>query len=134
MAEKTLEETDKFLKILVKESTLTPRQLEAIVFYYNNIDSNIVKNGYVEFKGNRVSKGAFFRTLNQAKTNIRKAIITLLIMAYLGLIDTNQLEIIIQLNSIMMQLKNRGEDVPEDVLNAFLERVKTAIDLRKRVK
>jgi hypothetical protein len=126
--------TDKIIDALVKESTLTKRQLEAILFYYDNIDRKIVVNGYVEFDDKKVPKGAFFRTLNQAKTNIRKAIITLLIMSYLGFIDINQLSIIMQLNGIIMQLKERGEDVPGELMEAFLEKVKTAVDLRKRVK
>jgi|GEM_PF-1458842 len=134
MAKNTVEKTDRVLEILVRESTLTLKQLEAIMFYYDNIDRKIVRNGYVEFKGNKVPKGAFFRTLNQAKNNIRKAIVTLLIMAYLGLIDINQLNIIMQLNNIMMQFKNREREVSEETLNAFLERLKNMIDLRKRVK
>lgn len=134
MVKNTVEKADKVLEILVKESTLTVKQLEAIMFYYDNIDHRIIKNGYVEFKGNRVSKGAFFRTLNQAKNNIRKAVVTLLIMAYLGLIDVNQLNIIMQLNNIMMQFKNREGEVSEEMLNTFIERLKNAVDLRKRVK
>lgn len=133
MGEKTVE-TDKIVEILVKESTLTLRQLEAIMFYYDNIDHKIVKGGYVDFKGRKVPKGAFFRTLNQAKTNIRKAVVTLLIIAYLGLIDINQINVIMQLNGIMMQLKDREENVPEELLNALLEKIKTAVDFRKRVK
>lgn len=133
MAENTVE-TDRIVETLVKESNLTLRQLEALVFYYSNIDRKIVKNGYVEFKGEKVPKGAFFRTLNQAKTNIRKAFVTLLIIAYLGLIDINQLNVIMQLNGIMMQLKDREGNVSEELLNAFLDKIKTTIDFRKRVK
>ncbi|MEM3713187.1 MAG: hypothetical protein QXR97_06600 [Thermoproteota archaeon] len=134
MAENTMEKTDRFLETLVKESNLTSKQLEAIMFYYDNIDRKIVRNGYVEFKGNKVPKGAFFRTLNQAKNNIRKAVVTLIIMAYLGLIDINQLNIIMQLNNIMMQFKSKEGEVSEELLKAFLERLKNTIDLRKRVK
>lgn len=127
-------ETDKILEILVKESTLTLRQLEAIMFYYDNMNHKIVRKGYVEFKGSKVPKGAFFRTLNQAKTNIRKAVVTLLIMAYLGIIDINQLSIIMQLNDIMMQLRDNKGNISEELLKAFLEKLKNTIDLRKRVK
>jgi len=127
-------ETDRIVETLVKESTLTLRQLEAIMFYYDNIDRKIIKNGYVEFKGEKVPKGTFFRTLNQAKINVRKAVVTLLIMAYLGLMDINQLNAIIQLNGIMMQLKYKEKEVPEELLNSFLERIKNTVDFRKRVK
>jgi len=134
MAENMTNNIDKIVKTLVKESTLTLKQLEAIVFYHHNIDRKIVRNGYVEFNGTKIPKGSFFRTLNQAKTNIRKAVVTLLIMAYLGLIDANQLNIIMQLNSIMTQLKYKNEDIPEEMLQTFLETLKNAVGFRKRVK
>jgi len=131
---KNVVETDNVVEMLVRESNLTLRQLEAVIFYYSNIDRKIIKDGYVEFKGEKVPKGAFFRILNQAKANIRKAFVTLLIMAYLGLIDINQLNVIMQLNGIMMQLKDREGRVSEELLNAFMEKIKTTIDFRKRVK
>lgn len=135
--ENTLEngkEIDRILEVLLRESTLTPKQLKALVLYSSNIEHKIIEDGVVDFDGKKVSKGAFFRTLNQAKTNVRKAIITLIIMSYLGLIDLNQLNAIMQLNDVMMKLKGSKEDSIEELVKAFINRLKTIVDLRKRVK
>lgn len=127
-------EVDRIVEILLAESTLTPKQLKALLLYSENIDQKIVEEGIVEFDGKKVSKGAFFRTLNQAKTNVRRAIITLIIMSYIGLMDANQLDAIMQLNNIIMQLKERDENTMEALITAFIEKLKTVVDLRKRVK
>ncbi|MEM2100205.1 MAG: hypothetical protein QXP45_02550 [Thermoproteota archaeon] len=127
-------EVDRIVEILLAESTLTPKQLKALLLYSENIDQKIVEEGTVEFDGKKVSKGAFFRTLNQAKTNVRRAIITLIIMSYIGLMDANQLDAIMQLNNIIMQLKEQDENTMEELITAFIEKLKTVIDLRKRVK
>ncbi|MEM2940289.1 MAG: hypothetical protein QW304_01890 [Thermoproteota archaeon] len=127
-------EVDRIVEILLAESTLTPKQLKALLLYSENIDQKIVEEGYVEFDGKKVSKGAFFRTLNQAKTNVRRAVITLIIMSYIGLMDANQLDAIMQLNNIIMQLKEQDENTMEELISAFIEKLKTVIDLRKRVK
>lgn len=135
--ENTLEngkEIDRILEVLLRESTLTPKQLKALVLYSSNIEHKIIEDGVVDFDGKKVSKGAFFRTLNQAKTNVRKAVITLIIMSYLGLIDLNQLNAIMQLNDVMMKLKGSKEDSIEELVKAFINRLKTIVDLRKRVK
>ncbi|MGQ9478820.1 MAG: hypothetical protein ACUVQ0_02200 [Thermoproteota archaeon] len=125
---------DDLTQILVKESTLTLKQLKVLMLYYENLDKRIVKKGYVEFEGKNVSKGVFFNTLNQAKNNIRRAVITLILLSYLGLIDANQIDVIMQLSEIMMQFKNSVEKIPEEAIEAFLKRLKTVIDLRKRKK
>lgn len=127
-------EVDRIVEILLKESTLTPKQFKALLLYSENMDQKIVEEGHVEFDGKKVSKGAFFRTLNQAKTNVRRAIITLIIMSYIGLMDANQLDAIMQLNSIIMQLKEQDENTMEELITAFIEKLKTVVDLRKRVK
>lgn len=127
-------EVDRIVEILLAESTLTPKQLKALLLYSENIDQKIVEEGTVEFDGKKVSKGAFFRTLNQAKTNVRRAIITLIIMSYIGLMDANQLDAIMQLNNIIMQLKEQDENTMEELITAFIGKLKTVIDLRKRVK
>lgn len=127
-------EIDRITQILLRESTLTPKQFKALLLYSENMDQKIVEEGRVEFDGKKVSKGAFFRTLNQAKTNVRRSIITLIIMSYIGLMDANQLDAIMQLNNIIMQLKEQDENRIEELIIAFLEKLKTVVDLRKREK
>jgi hypothetical protein len=123
-------ENDIIVETLLEESTLTLKQLKALLLYSDNIEQRIVKNGYVEFDGKKVPKGAFFRILSQAKKNVRRSIITLIIMSYLGLMDTSQFSAIMQITDIMMQIKEQDEDL----MDSLLEKLKAAIDVRKREK
>jgi len=122
--------TDIMLEKLIEESNLTSKQLKALLLYSDNIEQRIVKNGYVDFDGKRISKGVFYRILSQAKENVRKSVVTLIIMSYTGLMDTSQFSAIMQITDIMMQIK--GQD--EDATNALLEKLKAVVNIRKRAK
>jgi len=122
--------TDIMLEKLIEESNLTSKQLKALLLYSDNIEQRIVKNGYVYFDGKRIPKGVFYRILSQAKENVRKSVVTLIIMSYTGLMDTSQFSAIMQITDIMMQIK--GQD--EDVTNALLEKLKAVVNIRKRAK
>lgn len=129
MAEKN-GKTDIIMEKLLEESNLTSKQLKALILYSTNIEQRIVENGHVYFDGKKIPKGAFFRILSQAKENVRKSIITLILMSYIGLMDADHFSAIMQITSIMMQVK--GQD--EDLIKALLEKLKTIIDIRKRAK
>ncbi len=72
---------------LVDESTLTRRQLEALQSYMRVA---LGEMGYREAAASgpskRVTVGSYFRTVKQAKANVRKSIATLLIGLWLGLV------------------------------------------------
>jgi len=129
MAERAWEK-DIIVEKLLEESTLTLKQLKALLLYSDNMEQRIVKNGYVEFDGKKVPKGAFFRILSQAKKNVRRSVITLIMMAYLGLMDSNQFSAIMQITGIMMQIKEQDEGLTD----SLLEKLKDTIDIRKREK
>ncbi|NHW00143.1 MAG: hypothetical protein HA496_11025 [Thaumarchaeota archaeon] len=129
MAEKN-RKTDIIIGKLLEDSNLTPKQLEALLLYSSSIEQRIVKNGYVDIDGKKVSKGAFFRILSQAKKNVRKSIVTLILMSYTGLMDVDQFSAIMQIANIMMQSK--GQD--EDLIRTLLEKLKVIVDIRKRAK
>lgn len=122
--------TDIIIEKLLEESNLTSKQLKALILYSNSIEQRIVENGYVNFDGKKIPKGAFFRILSQAKENVRKSIITLILMSYIGLMDAEHFSAIMQITSIMMQIK--GQD--EDLIKTLLEKLKATIDIRKRAK
>ncbi len=122
--------TNIIMEKLLEESNLTSKQLKALILYSNSIEQRIVENGYVNFDGKKIPKGAFFRILSQAKENVRKSIITLILMSYIGLMDAEHFSAIMQITSIMMQVK--GQD--EDLIKALLEKLKADIDIRKRAK
>jgi hypothetical protein len=84
------------LQVLLDRSTITETQMETLLIdlvLEDNIEGHIdyeTKATYRATRGTKkkgVSRGAFNRTLKQARTNVTKSIYTLLLLAYLGLFD-----------------------------------------------
>ena len=85
------------LKMLQEGSTLSVTQLETLLIdlvVEDNLGSHITyedKASYRSRTGSRsrgVSRGAFNRTLNQARRNVTRCLYTMLLLAYLGLFDS----------------------------------------------
>ena len=72
---------------LVEDSTLTPRQLEALRGYLRVVLGEIkYKEAALSGTSKPVTIGSYFRTVRQARDNIRKSMVTLLIGLWLGLV------------------------------------------------
>jgi len=87
---------DPIVKILAKNSSLTRIQLETLVIdvLAENLASKQLK--YEEKAKIRqtkagISRGAFNRTLKQAKTNIIKSIYTVLLLGYFGILEDSSI-------------------------------------------
>ena len=88
---------DPIVKILVKNSNLTKIQLETLLIdiLSENIAGKYLK--YEEKAGLRltrakISRGAFNRTLKQAKENVIKSIYTIILLGYLGVFESTRLD------------------------------------------
>jgi hypothetical protein len=87
---------DPIAKILAKNSSLTRIQLETLIIdvLAENLASKQLK--YEEKAKIRqtkagISRGAFNRTLRQAKTNIIKSIYTILLLGYFGILEDSSI-------------------------------------------
>jgi hypothetical protein len=87
---------DPIIKILIKNSNLTKIQLETLLIdiLAQNISGKTLK--YEEKARLRlikagVSRGSFNRTLKQSRKNIIQAIYTILLLGYLGFLDSTNL-------------------------------------------
>ena len=82
---------DPIASILLKNSHITITQYETLVIEYL---TNIASDTVIPFKdkalyrGKKVSRGSFSRTLAQARGNIISSIYTILLLAYIGVFDT----------------------------------------------
>jgi hypothetical protein len=85
--------SDPLLKILIKKSHITRTQLETLlidilsekvtgksIVYEDKAKLRMISSG--------VSRGAFNRTLAQARTNIIKSIYTILLLGYIGIFES----------------------------------------------
>jgi hypothetical protein len=88
---------DPITKILIKNSHLTRAQVETLLI--DILSENIAerKLAYEEKARLRllkegVSRGAFNRTLKQARGNVIRSIYTVILLGYLGILETSNLE------------------------------------------
>lgn len=81
---------DNVLNILVRNSNLTPTQLETLIIDFL-LEINYIEKANYDLKGlfrlKRVSRGSFHRTLHQARKNIVSSLFTILLMIYIGIFD-----------------------------------------------
>jgi hypothetical protein len=87
---------DPIAKILLKTSNLTKIQLETLLIdilaeNYAEKPLNYEEKGKLRLTKVTVSRGSFNRTLAQAKKNVTESIYTILLLGYLGVIQSTSL-------------------------------------------
>ena len=86
---------DPLSKILTKNSNLTKIQLETLlidVLVENIADKSLKYDEKARIRLLAVTRGAFNRSLKQARRNIIKSIYTILLLGYLGILEDVSLE------------------------------------------
>lgn len=88
---------DPIVKILVKSSNLTQTQLETLLidFLASNLSDKSLKNeekARLRLSKAEISRGAFNRTLKQARSNVIQSMYTIILLGYLGLFENTRLE------------------------------------------
>ncbi|MGC8895246.1 MAG: hypothetical protein ACP5LB_00565 [Candidatus Bathyarchaeia archaeon] len=116
---------DPIVKMLTKNSQLTKTQLETLLIdiLAENISGKPLKydeKARLRLSKAKISRGAFNRTLKQAKENVIKSIYTILLLGYLGVFEDTTLdpylEIANKLHDFMEAYKNipnKSEDLGE---------------------
>jgi len=96
---------DPFVKILLNNSHLTKTQLETVLINritaINQPSNKLSKpdKGRLRLRHGGVSKGSFYRTLSQAKANIDKTLFTVLLLGYIGILDSPSLTPFLELSN-----------------------------------
>ena len=88
---------DPMVKILSNNSHLTRTQLETLLIdiLSENISGKTLKyddKARFRLTKSKISRGAFNRTLRQAKENVTRAIYTVLLLGYLGIFESTTLD------------------------------------------
>lgn len=89
MHEPEYPKNDPIIAQLVKNSSLTYKQLATYLSYQSGQHKG--KSGIYNRLGQPVAKGAFHRTLQQARNNVRKAIVTLILLGYLDITNISDI-------------------------------------------
>ena len=110
---------------MVGQSSLTARQLEALEGYVR------VALGEVRYReaaaggeSGGVTVGSYFRTVQQARENVRQSLVTLLIGLWLGVVKTEDVRRLLEL-AVAGEKALSDEEVRRfvAVLNALLEKI-----------
>ena len=108
---------DPIVKILAKNSQLTTTQLETLLI--DILSENIARKplkydekASLRLTKAKISRGAFNRTLRQAKGNIVKAIYTVLLLGYLGIFESTTLDPYLEIANKLQKYVEAYKDIP----------------------
>lgn len=132
---------DPLAKILVKNSNLTKTQLETLLIdilaeTLAEKELNYDEKGRFRLTKAPVSRGAFNRTLKQAKQNVTRSIYTILLLGYLGIFENTTLTPYIEvsnklqtyINTYKELLENSEETTKLQVFNTLRQELEAAIN------
>jgi len=119
---------DPIVKILAKNSHLTRTQLETLLIDVLS-ESATGKSLKYEEKARlrltkaKISRGAFNRTLKQAKENVIKAIYTVLLLGYLGIFESTTLDPYLEVANKLHEYMSAYNNIPNksEELNEHLK-------------
>lgn len=88
---------DPIVKLLAKNSNLTKTQLETLLidFLATNIAGKRLRNeekARLRLSKSEISRGAFNRTLRQARKNVIQSMYTIILLGYLGMFNNTRLD------------------------------------------
>ena len=139
---------DPITKTLLNKSNLTKIQFETMLLHFFIDDASgksikyDYKAAYRSFKDPRgiykstkkkgVTRGAFRRVLGQASDNVIKAIYTLILLAYVGILDTPSIQPYVQLSDMVKEYLDELHDIKgipqgSKEMKVHLERLKQRI-------
>ena len=121
-------QNDPITKILAKNSHLTKTQLETLLIdvLSENIAGKPLKydeKARLRLTKAKISRGAFNRTLKQAKENVTKSIYTVLLLGYLGIFESTTLDPYLEIANKLQQYIEAYKNIPNksEELNEHLK-------------
>jgi len=106
---------DPIAKLLAKNSNLTQTQLETLLidFLASNMSEKSLRNeekARLRLSKAEISRGAFNRTLKQARENVIQSMYTIILLGYLGMFENTRLEPYLQAADKLQHYVNAYKD------------------------
>jgi hypothetical protein len=113
----TVSLNDPIAKILSANSQLTKTQLETLLIdvLAENISGKTLKydeKARLRLTKAKLSRGAFNRTLKQAKENVVKSIYTIMLLGYLGVFESTTLDPYLEIANRLKEYLEAYKDMP----------------------
>jgi len=107
---------DPIVKILAKNSNLTKTQLETLLidFLATNIAGKTLRNedkARLRLSKSEISRGAFNRTLRQARKNVIQSMYTIILLGYLGIFNSTRLDSYLEAASRLQHYVSAYRDI-----------------------
>jgi len=119
-----------FLERLVEQSSLTPRQLESLTSYLRVASGEIKLREAASItsqnrrKGrpdNPLTIGSYYRTVSQARSNVKQALVTVVIALWLGVVKVEDVR------RLFEAVGGGGRDLPEEEADRFIQLLEALI-------
>jgi hypothetical protein len=129
--------SDPIVKIISRNSTLTVTQLETLLIdiLSDNISGKSLtfdEKASLRLTKAKISRGAFNRTLRQAKQNVIKSIYTVLLLGYLGIFESTTLDPYLEIANKLHEYLEAYKDMP-DKAGTLNEHVKVIEIIREQL-
>ena len=118
---------------LSHKTSITKTQLDTLLSNIEGKKRNITLNNRVQLRDKKTIKiGAFLRSYEQAKFNIKSSIYTIILLQYLGLLTDDSLNLIIETSNIISQTDNENIskessdnilDIVDEIVNKLTEQL-----------
>ncbi|MGQ9506468.1 MAG: hypothetical protein ACUVTB_01255 [Candidatus Bathycorpusculaceae bacterium] len=110
---------DPIVKMLEKNSHLTKTQLESLLIdiLAENISGKQLKydeKARLRLSKAKISRGAFNRTLKQARENVIKSIYTILLLGYLGVFEDTTLDPYLEIANKLHEFMEAYKNIPNN--------------------
>lgn len=118
--------SDPILEFLVEKASMTKAQLATYLSHRYGEKEGLGLAEKIRLRNEKkVTKGAFLRTLKQARVKLQKAVWTLLLAEYLGLIAKDGLSAVVSAGELLSRLEGRtlSEDAVTQVIDALVRTV-----------
>ena len=120
---------DPIVRILLKNSHLTKTQLETLLIdvLTESISENPMsyeEKAQLRLTNPPVTRGAFNRTLKQAKDNVIKAIYTIMLLGYLGIFENSSITPYIEVSNKLKEYVKAYEESIKEGKNEKIEIIK----------
>lgn len=107
---------DEILLTLLNNSNLTRKQFESLIIDFSlekMLDNNLTMRHKTRLRTDRenLSRGAFLRTLSQAKMNVVRSLYTIFLLGYVGILDSLEFEPFIE---ISQRIKSHVENLEKE--------------------
>ena len=120
-------DNDDLLRFLLSNSSFTKTQIDSLLLAFEYKIEGYSLSEIIKLRDSGpVTKGSYGRTLKQSKRNFSRSLYTLVLAVYLGLLDNNTLNSIIELSNKLKSVKEL--ELPPNIIKQVEDLVEEVCD------